>query len=199
MLEHQYNESELLCLVAAGNQQAFAMLVDKYSAKIYAHVLNYIKNAPLSEEITQDIFLQIWKHRAELPGISNFPGYLHVITRNRTISELRKKLDIFSEAGADDAEEDLLNPVLQLEYRQLSDVLMRGIELLPPRRKQVFKMSRFEGMSYEGIAGELGITKGTVNEHMVEALVFLRSYLRSQMGTAISVSLLLYGWMPENF
>lgn len=199
MLEHQYNENALLSQVAKGHQQAFAMLVGIYSAKIYAHVLTYIKNAPLAEEITQDIFLQIWKHREELPGISNFPGYLHVITRNRTISELRKKLDVFTATGMEDAEEDLLNPMQQLEYRQLSEVLMRGIELLPPRRKQVFRMSRFEGMSYEKIAVELGISKGTVNEHMVEALLFLRSYLRSQMGTAIAVSLLLYGWLPEKF
>jgi len=197
MQQHQYNEKELLCQVASGGQQAFAMLVDIYSAKIYAHVLTYIKNAPLAEEITQDIFLQLWKHRAELPGIGNFPGYLHVITRNRTISELRKKLDIFSDAGMEDVEEDLLNPVQQLEYRQLSEVLLRGIELLPPRRKQVFRMSRFEGMSYDKIAAELGISKGTVNEHMVEALLFLRSYLRNHMGTAIAVSVLLYVWLNE--
>jgi len=199
MLEHQYNENALLNRVAKGQQQAFATLVGIYSPKIYAHVLTYIKNAPLAEEITQDIFLQLWKHRTELPEITNFPGYLHIITRNRTISELRRKLDVFTEMGMEDAEEDLLNPVQQLEYRQLSEVLMRGIELLPPRRKQVFRMSRFEGMSYEKIATELGISKGTVNEHMVEALLFLRSYLRSQMGTAITVSLLLYGWLPEKF
>jgi RNA polymerase sigma-70 factor (ECF subfamily) len=178
MQEYLNNEKELLCQVAAGNQQAFAMLVNTYSAKIYAHVLTYLKNAPLSEEITQDIFLQLWKHRTELPGIENFPGYLHVITRNRTISELRRKLESFSEASEEDAKEDFLNPLIQLEYRQLSDVLLRGIELLPPRRKQVFRMSRFEGKSYAQIATELGISRGTVNEHMVEALVFLRSYLR---------------------
>lgn len=198
MQEHLNNEKELLCQVATGNQQAFAMLVDKYSARTYAHVLTYIKNAPLSEEITQDIFLQLWKHRTELPAIGNFQGYLHIITRNRTISELRKKLDILSDADVSDAEEDLLNPVQQLEYRQLSDILLRGIDLLPPRRKQVFRMSRFEGMSYEMIAAELGISKGTVNDHMVEALLFLRSYLRSQMGTVVALSLLI-GWLPEKF
>jgi RNA polymerase sigma-70 factor (ECF subfamily) len=198
MQEHLNNEKELLCQVATGNQQAFAMLVDKYSARTYSHVLTYIKNAQLSEEITQDIFLQLWKHRAELPAIGNFQGYLHIITRNRTISELRKKLDIPSNADVSDAEEDLLNPVQQLEYRQLSDILLRGIDLLPPRRKQVFRMSRFEGMSYEMIATELGISKGTVNEHMVEALLFLRSYLRSQMGTVVTLSLLI-GWLPEKF
>ena len=186
-----HNERELLCQVAAGEQQAFATLVAAYSSRIYAHVLTYIKNAPLSEEITQDIFLQIWHHREDLPGIVNFPGYLHIVTRNRTISELRKKLERLDGSAAEDAEKDTLTPLLQLEYRQLSDVLLRGIELLPPRRKQVFRMSRFEGMSYDRIANELGISKGTVNEHMVQALLFLRSYLKSHMGTVLSLSFLL--------
>lgn len=185
------SEKELLCLTAAGDQRAFSRLVTLYSAKVYAHVLTYIKSASLSEEITQDIFLKLWESRTQLPGVNNFAGFIHVITRNRTISELRKKLDNFSEANAEEVEEDLLNPVLQLEYRQLSDTLLRGIELLPPRRKQVFRMSRFEGMSYDKIATELGISKGTVNEHIVEALLFLRSYLRNQMGNVVSPLLLL--------
>lgn len=192
------NEQELLCQVAAGSQRAFTLLVERYSAKIYAHILTYIKSASLSEEITQDIFLKLWETRADLPAISNFPGYLHIVTRNRTISELRKKLDKLSEPTEETAE-DFLNPVQQLEYRQLSDILLRGIELLPPRRKQVFRMSRFEGMSYDKIAGELGISKGTVNEHIVEALLFLRSYLRNHTGNIIYTLLLLNGVVPHLF
>ena len=193
------SDHELLLQVAAGSQRAFAVLVERYSAKIYAHVLTYLKNASRSEEITQDIFLKLWETRADLPGIDNFPGYLHVITRNRTISELRKKLEAFNEAGAEDVEDVQLNPGLQMEYRQLSDILLRGIDLLPPRRKQVFRMSRFDGMSYERIAAELGISKGTVNEHIVEALLFLRSYLRNQSGDVISTLLLLVYVLLSDF
>lgn len=200
---HAYlnSDNELLSQVAAGSQRAFTVLVERYSAKIYAHVLTYIKNASRSEEITQDIFLKLWEGRQELPGIVNFPGYLHVITRNRTISELRKKLESFNEAGEEEVEDVQLNPGQQMEYRQLSDMLLRGIELLPPRRKQVFRMSRFDGMSYDRIAAELGISKGTVNEHIVEALLFLRSYLRNQSGGMISplLVLLLYRWLTEIF
>ncbi|GAA0525410.1 RNA polymerase sigma-70 factor [Chitinophaga japonensis] len=184
------NQKELLCRIAAGDQRAFSLLVDTYASAIYAHVLTYIKEPALSEEITQDIFLKIWHLRSSLPGIDNFPGYLHVMTRNRTISELRKALGREGTAEVTDTA-DLLTPSLQLEYRQLSDILLRGIELLPPRRRQVFRMSRFEGMSYERIAGELGISKGTVNEHMVQALLFLRSYLKRHMDNAVSLLLLL--------
>lgn len=187
-----HNEKELLLRVAARDQRAFTLLVEQYAATVYRHVLQYIKSAPLAEEITQDIFLKIWENVDALANLQSFAAYLHVITRNRTISELRKKLDGPVEAAIDEIEEKLLTPATQLEYRQLSDILQQGIELLPSRRKQVFKMSRFEGMTYEHIATELSISKGTVNEHIVEALAFLRGYLKGQMGNAITASVLIH-------
>lgn len=175
-----YNEQDILARVAAGDQRAFTQVVEQYTATIYAHVLTYIKNAFRAEEITQDIFVNVWKHRTELPGIANFSGYLYVITRNRSISAFREK--IFSpEPEKDELETDGLNPAGALEFRQFSETVMRGIALLPPRRKQVFSMSRFEGMSYEEIARRLEISKSAVNQHIVEALLFLRTFLRNQM------------------
>lgn len=174
-----YNEQEILGRVAAGDQRAFTSVVEKYSAAIYAHVLTYIKNAVRSEEITQDIFIKVWEHRTELPAIANFSGYLYVMTRNRAISALREK--IFSpEPEKDELETDGLNPAGALEFRQFSETVMRGIALLPPRRKQVFTLSRFEGLGYEEIARKLEISKSAVNQHIVEALLFLRTFLRNE-------------------
>lgn len=176
-----YQNDDLLRKVSNGDQRAFSSLIEYYSAKVYAHVLTYIKNPSLAEEITQDIFLKIWEIREDLHAVTNFAGYLYVVTRNRTLSEVRKKLsdprsirhDIL-EAGGDD-------PSKRLEYRQLSDTILSAIEKLPPRRRQVFKMSRFEGLTYEKIAQELNISRGTVNEHIVESLLFLRTHLRGRI------------------
>jgi RNA polymerase sigma-70 factor (ECF subfamily) len=175
-----YNEQEILTRVAEEDQQAFALLVEKYTAIIYTHALTYLKNAYRAEEITQDIFLNVWKHRKELPAIANFPGYIHVMTRNRTISAFRERLLNFDETEKDELETTGLNPAGELEFRQLSETLMKAINLLPPRRKEVFTMSRFDGLSYEEIAVKLDISKSAVNKHIIEALIFLRTYLRDQ-------------------
>lgn len=183
-----YNEQDILARVAKSDQRAFELLVEHHTAVIYSHVLTYIKNAPRAEEITQDIFMKIWKHREELPSVVNFRGYLHVITRNTTISALREKIRTGVESK-DELDTGSLNPAGSLELRELAETLQQGIALLPPRRKQVFMLSRIEGLSYEEIAGRLGISKSAVNQHIVEALLFLRTYLRDRMIIAVVVGI----------
>lgn len=175
-----YKEPEILQLVAQGDNRAFALMIDNYGAAIYAHVLSYIKNAARAEEITQDIFMSVWNHREELPAIQNFRGYLFVLTRNRTISAFREKIIKYDEAEKDQLQTSL-NPAGLMEYRQLSDTLQRGIDQLPAKRKEIFMMSRFDGRTYEEIANHLKISKSAVNKHIIEALVFLRTFLRNEM------------------
>ena len=174
-----YNQQEILARVAEGDQRAFVLLIDQHTAVVYAHVLTYLKNVSKAEEITQDIFLRLWKHREQLPSINNFLGYLHVITRNATISAFREKIIRWEETEKDVLEANSLNPADAMEFRQLSDTILKAVDLLPPRRKVVFKMSRFENNSYEEIAAKLNISKSAVNQHIVEALLFLRTYLSS--------------------
>jgi RNA polymerase sigma-70 factor (ECF subfamily) len=182
-----YNEQEILARVAEDDERAFALLVQEYTATIYTHVLTYLKNAARAEEITQDIFMNVWKHRKELPSILNFPGYLYVMTRNRTHSAFREKIFNPDELGKDELENASLNPATILEFRQLSETLREGINLLPPRRKEVFTMSRFDKLSYDQIAAQLGVSKSAVNKHIIEALVFLRTHLRNQAGPLILI------------
>jgi RNA polymerase sigma-70 factor (ECF subfamily) len=184
-----HNEPELLERIARGDERAFAWLVEAYGASVYAHVLTYIKDATRAEEITQDIFLNVWNHRLELPSIQNFRGYLYILTRNRTISVLRERIIKYNEAEKDELQTNL-NPAGLMEYRQLSDALRRGIDQLPARRKEIFLMSRFDGKTYDEIASHLDISKSAVNKNIVEALVFLRTFLRNEMVSLVSFFLL---------
>ena len=194
-----YNEMEVLELIAKGDQRAFVLLVDHYSATIYTHVLTYLKNAAHAEEITQDILVKVWKNREDLPAVTNFPGYLYIITRNMTISAFRQKIASWDDSQHDELESDSLNPAGALEYRQFSDTVLQGIKLLPPRRQQVFTMSRFDGLSYEAIAQQLGISKSSVNQHIVEALLFLRTHLRNQLAMVLISCLLIQYKIFINF
>jgi RNA polymerase sigma-70 factor (ECF subfamily) len=178
-----------LFLVSKGDEHAFSKIVKYYSAIIYTHALTYIKNAVQAEEITQDIFLSLWQRREELNHISNFQGYLYAMVRNRTISEFRKKILELNSKPVDELESLSPGPADSVEIRELLEILMRGIQKLPTRRKQVFTMSRFDGMSYDEIAKNLGISKSSVNQHIVEALVFLRTYLRNQMAVLALIGL----------
>ncbi len=188
-----YNEEDILYQIANGDEQAFSVLVKKYSSVLYAHALMYLKNATVAEELVQDVFLSLWQHRHDLPGLHNFRGYIFVMVRNRVISEFRRKILLPIDLGDDDIELADANPAGSLETKELSEILQHAITMLPPRRQQVFKMSRLEGKSYEQIAAELEISKSSVNQHIVEALLFLRTYLRNQLPLLLLLSIPGFG------
>ncbi|RZS69361.1 RNA polymerase sigma factor [Pseudobacter ginsenosidimutans] len=182
-----HNEPELLIRLAQSDEKAYTEIIDHYGSVIYGHCLMYVKDAGLAEEITQDILFSIWKQRAELPSISNFAGYVYRMTRNRSINAFKSKLAA-TEPPADHLKSWLHSPDASIEYKQLSEAIARGVELLPARRQQVFKMSRYEGLSYEEIAQQLNIAKSTVKDHILEALVFLRTYIKEEYGI-VTISL----------
>lgn len=165
--------------MSQGDEAAFARLMQRYQQPIYVHVLTYLKRAVLAEEITQDIFMQVWRIRETLTKIDNFEGYLYILTRNRTISELRKRKHALDTEPKDDISSEWVQPDEQLGYKQLYHVMMDGIDKLPPRRQEIFKLSRLEGWTHAEIAQHLGISRHTVNEHIQDAMNFLRTWLRN--------------------
>jgi len=174
--------SSLLRRTAQGDEHAFARLVDEYWNNIYTQSLVYTRSVQQAEEATQDIFMKIWNSRVSLPSLDNFENFLFIIARNVIISALRKKRGLYVVEPAKDIIGAAPSPDQQFAYKESYDIINRGIDLMPPQRKQVFRLSRLEGMSYEEISRQLGISRNTVKEHIVKGLHFLRGYLKSHGG-----------------
>ncbi|HEV2478585.1 MAG TPA: RNA polymerase sigma-70 factor [Puia sp.] len=170
---------------------AFSALLDMYWARVYGHTLAYTKSPALAEELTQDVFMDVWNSRDRLLSVENFSNYLFIIARNRVFKALRKRLEALKPIEDLHIAEDLWLPDRQAEYREMHTVLLKGMALLPPVRQKVFAMSRMDGKSYDQIAAELNISRNTVKEHIVKALNFLRDYLaRHNLGL-----LLVFLWL----
>lgn len=182
-----YNEKELLARAAAGDQRAFNGIVRHYSRIIYPYLFYWLKDSRHAEEVAQDVFIRLWKNRSKLPGIGNFPGYVYVMTRNCVYSELQRELPAPPAPDIEPFDEVLSNPHSALELKELAALMEKAIGSLPPRRREIFLLSRTEGLTYEEIAQRLGISRSTVREHIVEALVFLRHYLKKNAGIIISL------------
>ncbi|HWB92566.1 MAG TPA: sigma-70 family RNA polymerase sigma factor [Puia sp.] len=174
--------SSLLRRTAQGDEHAFARLVDEYWNNIYTQSLVYTRSVQQAEEATQDIFMKIWNSRVSLPSLDNFENFLFIVARNVIISALRKKRGLYVVEPAKDIIEGAPSPDQQFAYKESYDIINRGIDLMPPQRKQVFRLSRLEGMSHEEISRQLGISRNTVKEHIVKGLHFLRGYLKSHGG-----------------
>lgn len=196
MADHQthIDEQQLLVRIANGDQAAFAVLIDRYWTKIYGQAMAYIKSAQAAEELTQDIFMDLWHSREKLPAIEQPANYLFIVARNKIFNALRKKLETMVDVDKTQLEEDLWLPHMQMERKELYAILLTGIDKMPPVRRQVFTMSRLEGRSYEEIGQELQISRNTIKEHIVKALNYLRTHLAAHGGylKSLLIFFLLY-------
>ncbi len=178
-------EHELLQKIAGGDGRAFAELVGMYAPQVYGHIIGYLKNAGDTEDQVQEIFVKVWNNRQKLGELASFKDWLFILTRNATISALRKKLKETESLENEDIPADWLSPDGSLEYKETHRILMEGINRLSPRKREIFMLTKLEGKSYQEVSDALGITKGNINKQMVEALAFLRRHVKDNLG----------GWM----
>lgn len=153
-------------------------LYGKYHAALYRHALKFVKSPALAEDVVQDTFLKVWESRQSLNADLSFVGYINTVSRNQVLNTLKrashetalKKSITYAANKSCNGTEDAF---LDAEYEKM---VSHAIEQLPPQRRLVFRMCRLEGKTYDEVAGNLGISKNTVKEHMVSALKSLREY-----------------------
>jgi RNA polymerase sigma-70 factor (ECF subfamily) len=185
------NERLLCQQVAAGDEKAFAILIERYWRTIYGQALAYIKSSHHAQDIVQEVFIKLWEKRQALMNVEHFDAYLFIIARNHIISELRKKvalplekevLELVKEEGA--------LPDKQLSFKQLQQHVATAVNGLPAQQKTAYLLSREQGLSFEAIAGEMGLSKETVKKHICRALNAIRLYVHNRAG--INILLLIF-------
>lgn len=185
------NESALLLRVAAGNELAYTQLLERHWQKVLQHALSFVKLYPVAEELTQDVFIQIWDKREKLSEVNSFDNYLFIVSRNLIISHIRKKLIETDSLKGEKLQELFFKPDEQYEFKELVEIINEGAALLQEPRRSVFLLSRMEGRDADYISKELGIATRTVRWHLLQALNFLRNYLHKQYNIDL-LTLLLF-------
>lgn len=188
-----HTEKELLEQISAGDEKAFRALFATYYEQLYRYIFGFIKSKQVSEELVMDVFLKIWLGRDLIPQIEKFDAFLFRVAHNKSIDFLRS-------VARDPTFKDLLLESIQLANNVQSDspVLMQEFEtklreavsLLSPQRKKVFQLSREQDMTHDEIAAQLNLSKHTINNHIVEAQRFIRTYLSKNFDIAFVVAIL---------
>lgn len=181
------DESITLSELASGNEMAYTYFVEKYWQKVLQHALSFVKSYPVAEELTQDIFIQIWQKREKLSEVKSFDNYLFIVSRNLIITHIRKKLIETESFKGEKLQEMFLKPDEQYEYKELNRIINEGANLLGEPRRTIFLLSRFEGKDADFISEELGLAKRTIRWHLLEALNFLRIYLHKHYGLRLLI------------
>lgn len=171
------SDEQLIPAVRRGDHYAFDQMFHKYGSSLFSFVVSVLKDESDAEEVVQDVFLKIWEKRKDLDSSLSFKSYLFTIALNTTKNKYRKKLQ--SEKYKQDLALKLsINQTSDfdaIEYRNLLDYVDKIIEKLPPSRREIFILSKKDGLKNPEIAKFLNISEQTVKNQLVSAMKFLRS------------------------
>lgn len=173
------DEQILLTRLCRGDIEALDTLYMRYAPRVRDFAFRFLKNETEAEDITQDIFLQMWEKRSLMGQVSSIRAYLFRMTRNAIFNRFKRSrmhLQYIRQAETR-LPESSSDPGKRITAEDLLEMIELAIENLPEQCRKVFKMSRFEHMSYNEIAQTLGISPHTVQFHISEALTRLRKLL----------------------
>ncbi len=173
-----------------GDEIAFAQIFEHYRDKIYSVAFKLTKSNVIAEEIVQDVFLKIWKKRADLIEIQNFSAYLFVVTRNHVYKILKRIASNYTTSLLTD--EDIPAPttdlIIEKEYKL---VLQQAISRLPGQQKLVYYLVKDQGLKRTEVAEQLRIQPETVKFYLAEAMKNIRAFCKLYLFIIIGFTILL--------
>jgi len=180
------DEQEWLQRTAEGSREAFEKLYAHYYAGLYRFIAFIIDSHEDTEEIIQDIFLKVWLKKETLVGIRSFEDYLFRMAKNRVFDMTRKsksRLQLSRQLSQTipEASDTTFNALIFREYHAIAQ---EAIQLLPPRKREIFLMNARDELTAQEIADQLGTTRGAIKKQLFEAIHFIKDHLRKKGGWA---------------
>jgi RNA polymerase sigma-70 factor (family 1) len=198
MKKEIYNENKVLieCL-KNGDEKAYVYLLDTYHHKLCVYANSLIKNSYSAEDIVQNVFIRVWELRSRLNPNLSIKSFLYKSVYNEFIDLYRKNQtlvpieNIYFNA--------LNNVVLDDDPEALSrmiSALNKEIQNLPPKCKNIFILSKKEGLTNIEIAEHLNVSIKTVEAQITKAFSILRSTMEEKIK---GVLFLLFGYGKIDF
>jgi RNA polymerase sigma-70 factor (ECF subfamily) len=172
------DDSELFERIRQGDEPAFDELFKRWYPRLVRVAEAITRERGPAEEVVQDVMLEIWRRDARAGAPESVPGYLTQSVRNRALNQVRRRK---VERSGEPRIKMAMNPPVASDARAVErelDVAVRAaVAELPDRCREIFELSRVQGLKYDEIAETLGISVKTVETQMGRALKRLRDRL----------------------
>jgi RNA polymerase sigma-70 factor, ECF subfamily len=177
------SDYELAQASAAGDMLAFQELYERHNRRVYSLCLRMMSNTAEAEDLTQEVFIQLFRKIGSFRGESAFTTWLHRLTVNQVLMHFRKR-GVRLEQTTDDGDVPIQivkgteNPNQMPVVDRIA--LDKAIAQLPPGYRTVFTLHDIEGHEHEEIARMMKISVGTSKSQLHKARMKLRGLLRQQ-------------------
>ncbi|HMQ68809.1 MAG TPA: sigma-70 family RNA polymerase sigma factor [Ignavibacteria bacterium] len=175
------SDEELISSFNKGDQSAFNYIVRKYQKKVYWIIRKMVLDHDDADDITQEVFIKLYRSLNDFRGDSKFFTYLYKIAVNYSINHLNRNKKINSRKS------DIENTIIPSEdkiadeimiSRDITDLLEEAIETLPAQQRAVFNMRYYDNLSYEDISNILNKSVGGMKANYFHAIKRLEKFLK---------------------
>ncbi len=177
----------------AGDQDAFQELFQKFSPRVLQYTRRLVGSEARAEEVTQDVFVQVFRFRQRYRPESRFSTWLYTIATNLCLNEIRRperrlRVDLWKERDEEERREGpqladpaAITPEEGAAGRELARQLEAAVGDLPPKQRAALLLSRVDGLAYRDVAEALGCTEGAVKALLFRATQSLKKTLREYL------------------
>jgi RNA polymerase sigma-70 factor, ECF subfamily len=177
----EIDETNLINRLKQGDEKAFNILFYQHHARVYNLAKRFLPFKEDAEEIVQIVFIALWENRQKIDENQSLSGYILTIARHWIYNTIKK--NIYRQGYLEHLQQQssALEYVTEdlVQFNELNALVDKLTNELPPKRSEIFKLSRNEGLSYKEIAHRLSITESTVNTQITKALDYVRKNIRS--------------------
>jgi RNA polymerase sigma-70 factor, ECF subfamily len=176
------SEAQLIEKIREGDIQAFENVFKELYKVLRNYAYTLVKDYDTADELVQEVFYGYWKHRNKIQISSTLKGYLYQNTKNQCLQYLRHKKVEQKYAERIRLESASYDPPDELVLAEITEKIDRTFRDMPDKTREIFMLSRFDGLKYGEIANRLSISVKTVEAYMGKALRLFREGLGGMIG-----------------
>jgi len=174
---------DIISRMKKDDKSAMDELFNNYYHRLFHFSKSILKIENEIDDILQEVFVKIWLNRHKIDSAETFNAFIYTVTKNEVLNLIRTNLrnqtfrdELYMKSVAE--EYHLQN---ETEFNELKAGIDKIIANLPPKRQQVFILSRTEGLTNKEIAQQLNISDKTVEDHITHAIKYIKSSMK-EMG-----------------
>ncbi|AUP81254.1 RNA polymerase sigma factor [Flavivirga eckloniae] len=175
---HSKENAKLIDRLKKGEENAYMLLFDKYHKRLYAYSMTLIDDHASAQDIVQNVYLKTWRSRKNLDNKLSIKSFLFKSVYNEFLNTYKKDRAIMLlQMKYYDSLDEIVENTSHQSIEKMVELITKEIEKLPPKCKQVFKLSKKEGLTNVEISEFLNVSIKTVEAQITKAFSVLREKL----------------------
>lgn len=179
-MHDQADDRQLITRIAGHDQSALRALLGRHQLRVYRFVLRIVRREAVAEEVTNEVFLEVWRHAGNYEGRSSVGTWLLSVAHNRAVSALRKRREeSWDEDAADALEDEGDNPEVSLQKVNKAEQMRQCIAGLSAEHRTIIDLVYYHEKSINEVSEILSIPLNTVKTRMFYARKKLAELLQA--------------------